>query len=123
MENLACDTRFTFLYILTLLGLSLSGCGPGSAEVETIRENRDRIREKLHGLDAPASVGGDFSFVVRPLPKIALCYICYLADEQFPAAVTCLFSANANRFMPNDGLADTGEYTSKKMLSLIAGSR
>jgi hypothetical protein len=48
-----------------------------------------------------------------------LCYIFYRADEEFPASVTCLFSNNAPDFMPIDGLADVGEYTSKKILALI----
>ena len=51
-------------------------------------------------------MSGDFAFVVRPLPKIYLCYIFYEADQDFPPSVTCLYSANANRFMPMDGLAD-----------------
>jgi len=89
--------------------------------VGKIKQKRDLIKADLHGTDAPPAVGGDFSFVVHPFPKIALCYIFYEADEDFPASVTCLFSGNANRFIPNDGLADTGEYTSKKILSLIAG--
>jgi hypothetical protein len=64
-------------------------------------------------------VSGDIAFRVMPLPKIALCYIFYEADEDFPASATCLFSANANDFMPMDGLADTGEYTSRKILQLL----
>ena len=64
-------------------------------------------------------MGGDFSFVVYPLPKIALCYIFYDPDEDFPASVTCLFSNNARRFLPLDGLADVGEYTSRKILEIV----
>ena len=30
-----------------------------------------------------------------------------------------LYSNNANQFMPVDGLADVGEYTSRKILNLI----
>jgi hypothetical protein len=33
--------------------------------------------------------------------------------------VVCLYSSNANRFMPMDGLADVGEYTSKTILELV----
>jgi hypothetical protein len=33
--------------------------------------------------------------------------------------VTCLFSTNANRFMPMDGLADVGEYTSRTILEMV----
>ena len=54
-----------------------------------------------------------------PLPKIALCYIFYEADDDFPALVTCLFSNNVNQFLPVDGLADVGEYISRKILNLI----
>ncbi|PIP38582.1 MAG: hypothetical protein COX19_11845 [Desulfobacterales bacterium CG23_combo_of_CG06-09_8_20_14_all_51_8] len=61
-----------------------------------------------------------YRMVVYPLPKIALCYILYLPDDDFPAAVTCLYSANARLFLPMDALADTGEYTSRKILA-IAG--
>ncbi len=78
----------------------------------------DLIMERLSGEVAPSSITGDFAFVVRPLPKILLCYMFYEADEDFPPSVTCLFSNNANRFMPMDGLADVGEYTSKSILEL-----
>jgi Domain of unknown function (DUF3786) len=64
---------------------------------------------------------GDFSFLVYPLPKIALGYIFYEADEDFPASATCLYSNNAGLFLPMDALADVGEYTSRKILKLING--
>lgn len=63
----------------------------------------------------PSGVTGDVTMVLTPLPKIRLCYICYHADEDFPASVTCLFSRNADRFMPVDGLADVAEYTSRSV--------
>ena len=71
------------------------------------------------GQMGPEGVAGDFSFVLYPLPKIALCYILYLPDEEFPASVTCLFSRNALSFMPLDGLADVAEYTSKAIIQLL----
>jgi len=78
-----------------------------------------KILSTFDGSEAPAGMIGDFSFVVRPLPKISLCYIVYEADEEFPASVTCLFSANANEFLPMDGLADVGEYTSRAIIDLL----
>lgn len=87
--------------------------------VDNIESSSDRIIETLKGCKAPSNVGGDFSFMVYPLPKIALCYIVYEADEDFPASVTCLYSNNAHSFLPIDALADVGEYTSKKMLDLV----
>jgi hypothetical protein len=89
------------------------------SHVDVIEESRSRIIETLNGCEAPPDVGGDFSFMVYPLPKIALCYICYEADEDFPASVTCLYSNNAISFLPIDALADVGEYTSKKILTVI----
>jgi Domain of unknown function (DUF3786) len=87
--------------------------------VEKIQISADRIIETMNGCKTPSKVGGDFSFMVYPLPKIALCYIFYEADEDFPASVTCLYSNNAISFLPIDGLADVGEYTSKKILTVI----
>ncbi len=84
-----------------------------------IRNASSVIMERLRGGKAPSDMGGDFSFAVYPLPKIALCYIFYEADEDFPASVTCLFSNNALTFLPIDGLADTGEYTSRKIIAIL----
>ena len=82
------------------------------AAVPTIAGTLDGKKDAFHD-------GADFSFVVYPLPKIALRYIFYEADEDFPASVTCLFSCNANRFLPMDGLADVAEYTSRKIVALL----
>jgi hypothetical protein len=87
--------------------------------VQLIKSKAGLIMERLSGAAAPSTVRGDFAFLVRPLPKIFLCYIFYEADEDFPPSVVCLYSNNANRFMPMDGLADVGEYTSKTILELI----
>ena len=63
------------------------------------------------------------SLLLYPLPKIALCYVFYMPDDDFPASATCLFSSNAGDFMPLDGLADMAEYTSKKMIELAKIAR
>ena len=88
--------------------------------VKKIEKNMDKIKTGLKGQDAPADTGGDFAFVVWPLPKIALCYIFYEEDEDFPASVTCLYSNNAANFIPIDGLADIGEYTSKEIIGICS---
>ncbi len=87
--------------------------------VTQIKERQDVILKAFDGESNPAGAAGDFSLLLYPLPKIALCYIFYLPDEEFPASATCLFSSNALSFMPLDGLADVGEYSSKKILELI----
>ena len=87
--------------------------------VERIEKAKDQIVANLNGHNAPAHVEGDFSFMVYPLPKIALCYIFYGADDEFSASVTCLYSNNALSFLPIDALADVGEYTSRKILDFM----
>jgi hypothetical protein len=87
--------------------------------VTAIKNSLEKIFSCLKGENTPEKTAGDFAFMVYPLPKIALCYIFYEADADFPAAVTCLYSSNADRFMPMDGLADVGEYTSQKIIDLV----
>jgi hypothetical protein len=84
-----------------------------------IKKAKESIFRTFNGKKGPSEAGGDFSFILYPLPKIALCYIFYEADEDFPASVRCLYSNNANQFLPVSGLADIGEYTSKQILKLI----
>lgn len=88
-------------------------------KVDRIMAGRRTIIQHLDGGDAPAGIGGDDALVVFPLPKIALCYIFYAADDDFPASTTCLYSNNAYHHMPVDGLADVGEYTSRAVLALV----
>ena len=93
---------------------------PLAPHVHKIKAAVPKVMRTLKGQASPAGTGGDFSFVVRPLPKIALCYVFYEADEDFPPGVTCLYSGNARQFMPVDGLADVGEYTSRRILDIVA---
>ena len=88
--------------------------------IDAIEDNLDLIFETLNGELSTAAEGGDLSIIVRPFPKIMLNYIFYLADDEFPASATCLFSNNALSFLPIDALADTGEYTSKRIIELVA---
>jgi hypothetical protein len=91
--------------------------------VTQIREGLEIFLDPFSGQIGPEGMAGDFSFVLYPFPKVALCYIFYLADEEFPASVTCLLSHNALSFMPLDGLADVAEYTSKAIIQLIRGTQ
>mgnify|MGYP000244703052 FL=1 len=84
-----------------------------------IKEHVPGILQAFPGRSSPAGAAGDFSLLLYPLPKIALLFIFYLPDEDFPASATCLFSANALSFMPLDGLADVAEYTAKALIGLV----
>jgi hypothetical protein len=85
-----------------------------------IQRHQSRILDTFGSPEQPVQGAGDFSLVLLPLPKIALRYIFYLPDDEFPASATCLFSANASSFLPLDGLADLAEYTSKAMIQTVA---
>ncbi len=87
--------------------------------IHQIESAADRIIQQFDGTREADTDTGDFSFILYPLPKIALNYIFYRADDEFPATATCLFSSNAASFLPTDALADTGEYTSKKILDFL----
>jgi hypothetical protein len=87
--------------------------------ITEIEHNTERITRQFNGDRQVSEAAGDFSIILFPLPKIALHYIFYHADDDFPAAATCLFSSNAAEFLPTDALADTGEYTSKKILNML----
>lgn len=84
-----------------------------------IMRSFEKICAGMRGEDAKGTLGGDMALIVRPFPKIALGYVFYLPDEEFPASVTCLFSGNASSFMPTDGLADTAEQASKTIISML----
>ena len=87
--------------------------------LQQIENMTDQLVDRFSGRREDRPESGDFALILYPLPKIALNYIFYRADDEFPATVTCLFSNNAARFLPTDALADTGEYTSKKILEII----
>ncbi len=82
-------------------------------------QRQDKLCALMDGVKANRPGTGDLVFTLQPLPKIALRYICYHADEDFPAAVTCLYSHNASAFLPTDALADVGEYTAKAIISML----
>ena len=88
-------------------------------QITEIEKRADQIVQNFSGTQEEGKIAGDFSFIIYPLPKIALNYIFYRADDDFPAKVTCLFSNNAASFLPTDALADTGEYTSKKIMDAL----
>jgi hypothetical protein len=90
--------------------------------VDRILDRQHTIIDYFDGIPAPAHLSGDGALIVRPLPKIVLCYIFYKADEDFPASATCLFSNNASAFLPLDALADTGEYTSRAIIDFLAAT-
>jgi hypothetical protein len=92
------------------------------SHVQEIQRQHEVIAQHFSGRINNDAVSGDFSFTLHPLPRIPLYYIFYLPDEEFPAAVTCLFAANATRHLTVDGLADVAEYTAKRIISFVTGS-
>jgi hypothetical protein len=87
-----------------------------------IQLSKKRVIESFDGHEN-GRLGGDFSCILFPLPKIALCYVFYSSDEEFPGSVSCLFGANAEAFLPVDGLADVAEHTATKMIELATSER
>lgn len=88
--------------------------------VHSIQRQQDKLIARFSGHPNKEVKRYDFSFTLYPLPRIPLYYLFNLPDEEFPASVTCLFSSNADRFLPVEGLADTAEYTAKRIVALLA---
>jgi hypothetical protein len=91
--------------------------------VPAIRNHQQGLAARFSGYVNTDAPSGDFSFTLYPLPRIPLYYIFYLPDEEFPAAVSCLFPANATDFLPVAGLADVAEYTAKKIIEIVTEVR
>jgi len=91
--------------------------------VEAIRKQQEEIIARFSGHLNQDARRCDFSFTLYPLPRVPLYYIFNLPEEEFPASVTCLFPSNVDRFLPVAGLADTAEYTAKKIIQLVTEVR
>jgi hypothetical protein len=91
--------------------------------VESIQKRQEDLVARFSGRLNRDVKRYDFSFTLYPLPKIPLYYLFNLSNEEFPASVTCLFGSNADHFLPIEGLADTAEYTAKKIITLITEMR
>ena len=87
--------------------------------VPALYERQPDTIQRFKGRSTDSDGPADWSVILEPLPKIALCYHFYLPDEDFPANVTCLFSNNAGCFLPTDALADVGEYTSRALIASL----
>lgn len=91
--------------------------------VDSIHRKQEELIARFSGHTNRDVKRYDFSFTLYPLPRVPLYYLFNLANEEFPASVTCLFSSNADRFLPVEMLADTAEYTAKKIIALITELR
>ena len=106
-------------------GMAYSGAFSANAEkslcphVPILQKHQQEIAVRFAGHINSNPPRCDFSFTLYPLPKIPLYYLFYLPDEELPASVTCLFPSNATSLLPVAGLADTAEYTAKKIIRLL----
>ena len=87
--------------------------------LEALEVRLPEITAAFGGQVEESPESGDFAFQMMPLPKIGLRFICYRADDDFPASATCLYSNNAALFLPTDALADVGEYTVQGMIERL----
>jgi hypothetical protein len=106
-------------------GMAYYGAFSANAEkslcpyVPILQQRREEVAGRFSGHINSNPSQCDFSFTLYPLPKVPLYYLFYLPDEEFPASVSCLFPSNATDFLPAAGLADTAEYTAKKIIQLV----
>ncbi len=89
--------------------------------VPKMKEHLESLLDAFSGHPNPDAPSGDFSFTLYPFPRVPLYYIIHEADDEFPAAVTCLFGADCPSFMPLDALADVAEYTAQSLIARCTG--
>jgi hypothetical protein len=84
-----------------------------------LQERQQEPIEHLYGHINSNPPRCDCYFTLFPLSRAALYYIFNLSDDEFPASATCLFPSNAAHFLLVAGLAETVEYTAKKIIKLV----
>ncbi len=110
-------------------GMAYSAAFSANAEqalrpyIKAIQQQKEDLAARFSGHINSDPPRCDFSFTLYPLPRVPLYYLFYLPDDEVPASVTCLFPSNATRFLPVAGLADTAEYTAKKLIDLVTEKR
>jgi hypothetical protein len=91
--------------------------------IKKIQQQKEDLAARFSGHINSDPPRCDFSFTLYPLPRVPLYYLFYLPDDEVPASVACLFPSNGTDFLPVAGLADTAEYTAKKLIDLVTEKR
>ena len=64
--------------------------------------------------------GTDLAVKIKLLPKISIFMLLYAGDEEFPANLNIIFSANADTFLPIECIADLSEIFTRTLLKKLA---
>ncbi|MDO8733915.1 MAG: DUF3786 domain-containing protein [Elusimicrobiota bacterium] len=66
--------------------------------------------------------GTDLAVKIKLLPKISIYTLLYASDEEFPANLNIIFSANAGTFLPIECIADLSEIFTRVLLKKLTMS-
>lgn len=66
--------------------------------------------------------GTDLAVKIKLLPKISILMLLYASDDEFPANLNIIFSANADTFLPIECIADLSEIFTRVLLKKLTRS-
>ena len=71
-------------------------------------QDKEGFVKAAQSLGGQALRFGDASFAFRPLPRLHLACVLWLADEEMPASAQVLFDSSAGHYLPTEDLAAIG---------------
>lgn len=84
-----------------------------------IIKNPSLITDNFRDCKKAEIEGTDLAVKIKLLPKISILMLLYASDEEFPANLNIIFSANADAFLPIECLADLSEIFTRVLLKKL----
>ncbi len=60
---------------------------------------------------------GDVSFSLKILPRVAMTFVLWKGDEEFPPAIQILFDRVVDRYLSLEDVVVLGEMTSRRLIA------
>ena len=84
-----------------------------------IIKNPSIITDNFNDCKKVEIAGTDLAVKIKLLPKISIHTLLYASDEEFPANLNIIFSANADTFLPIECIADLSEIFTRVLLKKL----
>jgi len=81
------------------------------------RQAPERLLEAGIAMGGEKAAFGDISFSLRVLPRVAITFILWRGDEEFPPSIQVLFDRSIDRYLSLEDVVVLGEMTSKRLIA------
>ncbi|MBN1659091.1 MAG: DUF3786 domain-containing protein [Anaerolineae bacterium] len=99
------------------LGYEAAFHGRASGRIErTFGSDRHAFEQAAKAIGGEPLTFGDASFAFRPLPRLWMATVLYLADDEFPASGNVLFDGSASHYLPTEDLAVLGGLLASRLI-------